>query len=132
PRVVAPEGRQVAQFLRDGGNLLLSTPGVTRAVWDMPLYKDQLGLDYVRTWNRGYAFKLAGAATTRPDSSFEIEVARPGESLTVIAPRRDFKGLVEPFALLPDGQWIGAKIAPAEEREPAPHGRAVVLGFYLA
>ena len=52
--------------------------------------------------------------------------------MTVIAPRRDFAGKVEPFAILPDGQWLGAKITPAEEREPAPHGRAVVLGFYLA
>ena len=56
--------------------MLLSSPGITRAVWDTPLYRDLLGLDYVRTWNRGYAFKLASAATTKPDQSFEIEVAR--------------------------------------------------------
>jgi hypothetical protein len=133
PRVVAPEGRQVAQYLRAGGNVLLSSPGITRAIWDTPLYRDQLGLEYVRTWNRGYGFKLASAATTRPDQSFEIEVSRPGESLTVIAPREGFRGRIEPFATLPDGQWIGAKIAPPDSGENGdPRGRAVVLGFYLA
>jgi hypothetical protein len=130
PRVVAPEGRQVARYLRDGGNLLLSSPGIAQAVWDTPLYRDTLGLDYVRTWDRGYAFKLASATTTKPDSTFEIEVARKGEHVTVIAPRRDFAGRVEPFALLPDGQWIGAKITPADPA--ATGGRAIVLGFYLA
>jgi hypothetical protein len=129
PRVVGPEGRQVAQYVRDGGNVLLSSPAVARSVWDTPLYRDLLGLDYVRTWNRGYAFKLASPATTRPDASFEIEVANKGESLTVVAPRPGAISRVEPFAVLPDGQWIGARISP----EPGSRaGRAVVLGFYLA
>src|SRR5262249_19795407 len=110
----------------------LSSPGIARAIWDTPLYRDQFGIEYVRTWNRGYGFRLASPATTKPDSQFEIEVARPGESLTVIAPRPDSGRRIEPFAVLPDGQWIGAKIAPATLNESEPRGRAVVLGFYLS
>jgi hypothetical protein len=131
PRVVGPEGRVVARHLQEGGNVLISSPGVARAVWDTPLYRDRLGLEYVRTWNRGYAFKLANASTTKPDSQFEIEVARPGEEITVIAPRPGFAGRVEPFALLPDGQCIGVKVTPPSDDGTA-KGRAIVLGFYLA
>jgi hypothetical protein len=133
PRSVGPEGRQVARHLRQGGNLLLSTPDAARAIWDTPLYRDVLGVEFVRGWDRGYAFTLASATTTKPDAKFEIEVARKGEAITIIAPRPGFTGAVEPFALLPDGQWIGAKVAPkTPSGELAPRGRAVLLGFHLS
>ncbi len=129
PRAVGPEGRQVLRYLQAGGRLLLGTSAATQTVWDTPLYRDALGLEYVRTWNRGYAFKLARPATAKPDTTFEVEPARKGEAVTVFAARDGVEG-IEPFALLPDGQMIGAKIARVDSTTRKPY-RAVILGFYL-
>lgn len=126
---VGPESRDILRHLGAGGCVLLGTGAATRATWDLPLYRDTLGLEYVRTWNRGYAFNLAGAKEAKKEV-YEIETARKGDSLTLVAARPNVTG-VTPFAILPDGQWIGAKI----DRQHPLTGkafRAIVLGFYLA
>lgn len=128
PRIVGPEGRDVLRHLRAGGRVLLTTNGATRAIWDTPLYREALGVEYARTWNRGYGFQVAGSSTIKSDRTFTLEPARKGESLTVFA-RRDAG--VEPFAVLPDGQWIGARVA---RKDPVSGAtvRAVLFGFFLA
>jgi DNA uptake protein ComE-like DNA-binding protein len=128
PRIVGPEGRDVMRHLRAGGNVLLGCGDVTRRIWDTPLYRDTLGIEYVRTWNRGYKISVRGEATA--GKTYDIETERPGQELTVFAARDGVAG-VEPFATLADGQWVGAKIRRTDP-QTAKTSRAVVLGFYLA
>lgn len=128
PRIVGPDGRDLMRHLRAGGNVLLGSSDIARAVWDTPLYRDTLGLEYVTTWNRSYKFGVV--AEESAGKTFEIEPARPGQNLTIIAPREGAAG-VEAFATLPDGRWIGAKVARTDATTKKSY-RAVILGFYLA
>jgi hypothetical protein len=118
------------RHLQDGGRVLLGTSEVARAIWDTPLYRDVLGLEYVRSWNRSFDVRVRGAEGIAADKDVTILPSRKGESITVFAPR-DGAGGVEPFCTLPDGQVVGAKIA---RRDPTTgkEGRAVVFGFFLA
>jgi hypothetical protein len=130
PRIVGPEGRDLMRHLQAGGRALFGTPAVTEAIWDTPLYRDVLGLKYVRRWDRGFEFTAANAKELADDRKLSLDLATKRESITILAPVDGAEG-VQPFALLPDGQWIGAKVA----RRDAASGkelRAVVLGFYLA
>ncbi|MGE5293984.1 MAG: hypothetical protein ACM3VT_04095, partial [Solirubrobacterales bacterium] len=107
-----------------GGRLLLTTPEILGRSWDLPFYRDVLGLTYGQRWDRSYKFHLAD----RQEPVFEIETQRKGQAV------RTFTGGdgVAPLCLLSDSQaMIGAKI---ERTHPATGAsfRAVVLGFYLA
>jgi DNA uptake protein ComE-like DNA-binding protein len=144
PRVVGPDGRNAMRFLRNGGRLLVGSAAATQTVWDTPFYRDTLGLEYVEKWDRGYEFTLEGApnakapaeATASKDSKanpkYSIECARKGEPITIFQKRDGAAGDgVEPFAVLPDGRWIGAKISRVDPNTSKLY-KAVVLGFYLA
>jgi hypothetical protein len=130
-RATGPEGRAVQRFLQSGGRLLLGTPGAARAIWDTPLYRDALGLEYVSKWDRGYEFNVPNAKTIQSPIKLEIETSRKGEAITVLqkCPGEAGEG-VEPFAVLPGGQWIGAKVSKNDAATGAEY-RAVILGFYL-
>ncbi|MBI3817521.1 MAG: helix-hairpin-helix domain-containing protein [Planctomycetes bacterium] len=128
-RVAGPDGRHAQRLLRNGGRLLLGTSAATQTVWDTPLYKETLGLEYVMKWNRGYQFAVPNGKVVKADAKIAIETARKGESITIFKKRDDADG-VEPFATLPDGQWIGAKIA-RKDPSTGKDFRAVILGFYL-
>jgi len=130
PRIVGPEGRDLMRHLQAGGRVLLGTPGATAAVWDTPLYRDTLGVKYVRTWDRGFDFSVAGAKAIAADRKFSLELATKRDSITVFEPADGASG-VEPLVLLPDGQWIGARVA-RRDAQSGKEVRAVVLGFYLA
>jgi hypothetical protein len=124
------------RHLQGGGRVLLGAPNVTEAVWDTPLYRDTLGLEYVRRWDRGFEFSAVGAKEIAAEKKFSLELATKRDSIAIFQPIELVKdggpvSGVEPFLQLPDGQWIGAKIA----RRDAASGkdyRAVVLGFFLA
>jgi hypothetical protein len=126
PRIVGPEGRAVMRFLKAGGHLLLTTPGATKAIWDTPLYRDALGLEYDQKWDYSYAFQIRSSGV-KPDDVFEIEPARKGAGIVTFTGGAG----VEPFAVLKDsGKMIGAKVSRVDP-ETGTSCRAVVLGFYL-
>ena len=130
--MAGPNGREVLRYLHSGGHLLLGTPSSTAAMWDTPLYRDALGLEYVRRWDRSYAFTLSTAREAKQGRTFEIETAQKGEPLTIFRRRPGAAGDgVEPFAVLPGGQWVGARVARRDTAAGKPY-RAVVLGFFLA
>ncbi len=126
PQSSGPEGRTVMRLLENGGRLLLSTPAATAATWDLPLYKDTLGLTYGERWDYTYKFKAKGAKIAA-DKLIEITPARKG------APIQVFNGGVgvEPFCTLENGKMVGAKISREDPKTKKPY-RAVVLGFYLS
>jgi len=130
PRAVGPEGRNVLRFLQAGGHVLLGAPNVTKAVWDTPLYRDTLGLQYVRRWDRGFEFNVVGVKEIAADKKIALTIATKRDSITIFAPIAGADG-VEPFVQLPDGQWLGAKISRVDPVTKKPF-RAIVLGFYLA
>lgn len=133
PRAVGPEGRNVLRFLQAGGRMLLGAPNVTKAVWDTPLYKDALGLQYVRKWDRGFEFNVVGVKEIAADKKIALTTSTKRDSITVFEPIGGADGAkgVEPFVKLPDGQWLGAKISRVDPTTKKPF-RAIVLGFYLA
>jgi hypothetical protein len=132
PRIVGPQGRAVLRHLQAGGSLLLGSSEAARDVWDTPLYRDALGLEYDREWNRGFKFNVRGVAGLAADKILEVEPAKKGESITVFRAREGDAGRgVEPFCILPDGKLIGVKIARRDETTGKDY-RAVVLGFFLA
>jgi hypothetical protein len=57
-------------------------------------------------------------------------MATKRDSITVFEPIAGVEG-VEPFIELPDGQWLGAKVARTDPGTKKSY-RAIVLGFYLA
>lgn len=121
-----PEGRTLMRFLENGGRMLLSTTDVARAVWETPLYRDTLNLEYGFKWDYSYTFKAVGNDALK-DAKVEIVPARKGESITVFSGGEG----VKPFAVLDNGETIGVTV----ERTSKATGkryRAVVLGFYLA
>ncbi|MEN6575048.1 MAG: hypothetical protein ABFD90_01805, partial [Phycisphaerales bacterium] len=124
PAIQGPDARTLADYLGKGGRLLLTTPGIASQSWDMPFYRDLLGLTYGQNWDRSYKFRLPD----RQEPVFEIETARKGQALRVFTGGDG----VAPLCVLADtGSMIGAKI----ERTHPDTGvsfRAVVLGFYLA
>src|SRR6185369_1058108 len=130
PRAVGPEGRNVLRHLQAGGRILLGAPNVTKAVWDTPLYRDALGLQYVRKWDRGFDFQVVGAQEIAADKKLSLAMATKRDSITVFEPIAGVEG-VEPFVQLPDGQWLGAKVARTDPQTKKSY-RAVVLGFYLS
>jgi hypothetical protein len=130
PRAVGPEGRNVLRHLQAGGRILLGAPNVTKAVWDTPLYRDALGLQYVRKWDRGFDFQVVGAQEIAADKKLSLAMATKRDSITVFEPIAGVEG-VEPFVQLPVGQWLGAKVARTDPQTKKSY-RAVVLGFYLA
>ncbi|MEN6428379.1 MAG: clostripain-related cysteine peptidase [Phycisphaerales bacterium] len=123
PAIQGPDTRTLADYLGKGGRLLLTTPGIALQSWDMPFYRDLLGLTYGQNWDRSYKFRLPD----RQEPVFEIETARKGQALRVFTGGDG----VAPLCILADtGSMIGAKI----ERTHPDTGvsfRAVVLGFYL-
>ncbi len=129
PQSSGPEGRTVMRLLSRGGRLLLSTPAATAATWDLPLYRDTLGLTYGERWDLDYKFKSPSATSAKiaGDKVFTITPARKG------APIQTFTGGdgVTPFCVLENGKMIGAKIA-REDKDTKKAFRAVVLGFYLS
>ncbi|MBI3845525.1 MAG: helix-hairpin-helix domain-containing protein [Planctomycetes bacterium] len=130
PKIVGPDGRTVMRYLQSGGHLLLSTPGATAAIWDTPLYRDTLGLEYEQKWDYTYTFNLKSVGV-KADDTFEIEPARKGEGIVTFT-ARGTDG-VEPFAMLlskDGGKMIGAKIARTDPTTGKAF-KAVVLGFYL-
>jgi len=131
-KAVGPEGRDVMRHLQAGGRMLLGASGIAQAVWDTPLYRDTLGLRYARTWDRSFEFRVAAASGSKiaADKSFTIEPATKRDKITLLAPVDGATG-VEPFVQLPDGQWLGAKVA-RRDPESGKEYRAIVLGFYLA
>jgi hypothetical protein len=130
PKSVGPEGRNVLRHLQAGGRILLGAPNVTKAVWDTPLYRDALGLQYVRKWDRGFDFNVVGSKEIAADKKLSLAPATKRDSITVFEPIAGVDG-VEPFVQLPDGQWLGAKVARTDPATKKSY-RAVVLGFYLA
>ena len=130
PRFVGPEGRDLMRHLQAGGRVLLGQPGAGAAVWDTPLYRDTLGVRYVRTWDRGFEFGATDAAKIAADQRFSLDLATKRDKVSVLAPVEGVVG-VTPFVTLPDGQWLGAKVA-RRDPETGREVRAVVLGFYLA
>lgn len=128
-RVVGPDGRHVQRFLKNGGRLMLGSSAATQAVWDTPLYKDTLGLEYVAKYDLDYKFTVPGAKFVKSDAKLEIATARKGEPITIFK-KRDGADGVDPFITLPDGQWIGAKIN-NKDAATGKEYRAVILGFYF-
>jgi hypothetical protein len=121
---------EISDKMLAGGRILLGAPNVTKAVWDTPLYRDALGLQYVRKWDRGFEFNVVGCKEIAADKKLALAMATKRDSITVFEPIAGAEG-VEPFVLLPDGQWLGAKISRTDP-ESKKSFRAVVLGFYLA
>ncbi|MEN6335319.1 MAG: clostripain-related cysteine peptidase [Phycisphaerales bacterium] len=124
PTLQGPDTRTLSDYLGKGGRLLLTTPDVLGRSWDLPLYRDVLGLTYGQRWDRSYKFHLAD----REEPVFEIETQRKGQAI------RTFTGGdgVSPLCVLADSQaTIGAKIERNHPTTGAPF-RAAVLGFYLA
>ncbi len=126
PPAVGPSGREVMRFLRRGGRVLLGSPRATAKIWDTPLYRDALGLEYGGLVDDDYRYRIVGTPVD-PSTVFEIVPARKGAKILTF---RGGEG-VEPLCVrAKDGRMIGAKIArtdPQSGREM----RAVVLGFYL-
>jgi hypothetical protein len=123
PVLQGPDGRTLGEYLGKGGRLLLTTPAILGRSWDLPFYRDLLGLTYGQRWDRSYKFRLAD----REEPVFEIEPQRKGQTI------RTFTGGdgVSPLCVLADSQaLIGAKIERTHPGTGAPF-RAVVLGFYL-
>jgi cysteine peptidase C11 family protein/helix-hairpin-helix protein len=126
PRIVGPDGRTVMRYLQGGGHLLLSTPGAAAAIWDTPLYRDTLALEYEQKWDYSYTFNVKSAGV-KPEDTFEIVPARKGESIVTFTGGEG----VEPFATLKEGgKMIGAKISRTDPTTGKAF-KAVVLGFYL-
>ncbi len=123
-----PDGRTLMRYLADGGRVLIGNPGVTSAIWDTPLYRDTLGLNYGERWDSSYAFRMIQSDRTLDERTFQLEPSRKGQAIQVFTGGEG----VEPFCLLDaGGHMVGAKI---ERTDPATKKsfRAVVLGFYLA
>ncbi len=129
PTSIGPDGRTLMRYLKNGGRMLLTTPDVAREVWETPLYRDTLGLQYGFRWNYSYTFKTIGSQKLG-SKSVEIEPARKGESIMVFEAMVGVEG-AEPLCVLDDGRWVGATIA-RTDKETGKDYRAVVLGFYLA
>jgi Clostripain family len=130
PVSVGPDGRTVMRFLKQGGNVLLTTPDVARELWETPLYRDTLGLAYGQRWDYSFTFKVEGAGGLA-GKTIEITPSRKGESIMTFTAASRGDG-VEPLAVLePGGRWIGATIDRTDP-ETGKDYRAVVLGFYLA
>src|SRR5262249_27709449 len=78
----------------------------------------------------GFEFKVVGAKEIAADKKIALAPATKRASITVFEPISGADG-VEPFVQLPDGQWLGAKVARTDPETKKSY-RAVVLGFYLA
>lgn len=125
PPSSGPESRAIMRHLKQGGRLLLSMPGIAAELWDTPLYRDTLGLEYGQRWDYGYGFKVSGCAALK-DKPLELVTARKGEAITTFSGGPG----VEPLCVLDGGAMIGAKIDRVDA-ETGKNVRAVVLGFYL-
>ena len=68
PRVSGPGSRAVLRYLDAGGHLLLTSPDVTTKLWDGPLHREALGLEYDELWDRSLSFTLrADGIAPEPD-----------------------------------------------------------------
>jgi hypothetical protein len=128
PSAAGPDGRTLARHLTGGGRVLLATPQVSREIWETPLYRDVLGLEYRQRWDHSYEFVVAGAPSPEA-KKVVVAPARKGEAITTFQAIPGVDG-VAPLCVLDDGQWVGATIA-RRSAETGSEYRAVVLGFHL-
>ncbi|MBI4882139.1 MAG: helix-hairpin-helix domain-containing protein, partial [Planctomycetes bacterium] len=127
PSISGPDGRTLLRYLRSGGRLLLGCPDAAARIWDTPLYRDTLGLEYGMRWNRSLRFRVLGERG-QDGPVLEIEPAYKGGSIVTFTGGPD----VRPLCVLEEsGQMIGARIERTDAETGATY-RAVVLGFYLA
>lgn len=141
----APSSRTMMRYLQQGGNALITSSSINRSIWDMPLYRDTLGLKYDQVWDNSFKFQVAGEevaekketddaddAEKKDDSSNEYEIVKASEGATIMTFQVAEEGNgVEPWLVLPDsGKIIGAKVKRNDPKTGKPF-RAVVLGFYL-
>ncbi len=143
----SPSSRTLMRYLQKGGRTLIMSPSINSTIWDMPLYRDTLGLQYDQVWDNSFSFKVAGDEAEQASSSDEestdesdeesnpkneYEIVKSSESATIMT-FQVAEGMdgVEPWLVLPDsGKMIGAKIK-RNDPKTGKTFRAIVLGFYL-
>lgn len=140
----APSSRTMMRYLQQGGNALITSSSINRTIWDMPLYRDTLGMEYDQVWDNSFKFEVAGAEKAEEQEgddeekadddkkSNEYEIVKASEGATIMTFQAAEEGNgFEPWLVLPDsGKVIGAKISRNDPKTGKPF-RAVVLGFYL-
>lgn len=140
----SPSSRSVMRYLQQGGRTMIMSPGINRTIWDMPLYRDTLGLQYDQVWDNSFEFEVSGAKEADTDEGaadedsdeskasdgYEIVKSSEGASIMTFQVAEGEEG-VEPWLILPDsGKMIGAKIS-RKDPKTGKSFKAVVLGFYL-
>ena len=151
----APSSRTLMRYLQKGGSTLITASNINRSIWDMPLYRDTLGLEYGQVWDNSYHFNVFGddsADDANEDGDnedgdnedgdnedgeekstkgkYEIVQATVGAKIMTLQVAEGAEG-VEPWLVLADsGKIIGAKVS-GTDPDTGKSFKAVVIGFYL-